>query len=99
MFAAGALLAIVGPSYFIYKGMQKTHALNKKQDRTTIPGYYEDASFALADAYEINYDKNQRVADVKSGIYGLPKTIVKGTHQGGHLNAWGKPSTVGIWQP
>ena len=95
----GGALAVGGSGYFVYKGAKKNKQLSAKKNKVTIPGYFQDASLSVADAYQISYAENQNIHARKTGIYGIPKTIVKGTDQNGHLNAWGKSSTLGLWQP
>ena len=92
-------MAVTGSGIFVAKGMEKTSALNAKQsaEKNSIPGYFKDASLEITDPAHMTWDNNQRAVTFKSGIYGLPKTVVKGSDQHGHTNVWGTKDTNSYW--
>jgi hypothetical protein len=93
----GAAMAAAGGGFFVYKGAEKNKVLKQKANRESIPGYYKDASFEITDPTHISYDANQAAVAFKSGIYGLPKTVTKGTDQHGHTNVWGTKDGNSYW--
>lgn len=95
----GLAMAVAGSGFFLYKGAEKNKVLQAKQsaERNSIPGYFKPADLEITDPSHISWDNNQKAVAYKSGIYGLPKVVVKGTDQHGHTNVWGTKDTNSYW--
>lgn len=97
--AAGAAMALTGMGVYVAQGSKQNLKKQKIIHQRSIAGYYTPPDLIINDEHNIRYDDNQPVLRVDRGDWGIPRTYVGQDAGRAKLPAYGRPQSLGLWNP